>query len=125
MHAQPYSAPYRTFVGYMHAVSICKGCGKTVIDLVQGRVFFKRVAPFYEPGQKEITTKLGILNHCSKDFQCRIVAFRLTIRQWYYILRRDSKFLLACVLLSPSVNKEVLTAKLTQPFNSLFIRFSS
>ena len=25
----------------------------------------------------------------------------LNIRQWYYILRRDSKFLLACVLLSP------------------------
>ena len=26
MHAQPYSAPYRKYVGYMHAVSICKGC---------------------------------------------------------------------------------------------------
>ena len=109
MHAQPYSAPYRKFVGYMHAVSICKGCEKTVIDLVQGRVFFKRVASFYEPGQKEITNKLDILNHCSKDFRCRIVDFRLTIRQWYYILRRDSKFLLACVLLSPSVNKEVFS----------------
>ena len=100
MHAQPYSALYRKFVGYMHAVSICKGCGETEIDLVQG-VLFKRVAPFYEPGQKEITNKLQILHHCSKDFQCRIVAFRLNIRQWYYILRRDSKFLLACVLLSP------------------------
>ena len=39
------------------------------------------------------TNKLQILNHCSKDFQCRIVAFMLNIRQWYNILRRDSKFL--------------------------------
>ena len=110
MHVQPYSAPYRKYVGYMHAVSICKGCGETVIDLE--RVFFKRVAPGYEPGHKEITNKLQILNHCSKDFQCRIVAFMLNIRQWYYILRRDSKFLLACVLLSPSVNEEVFSQQL-------------
>ena len=76
-------------------------------------VFFKRVAPGYEPGHKEITNKLQILNHCSKDFQCRIVAFMLNIRQWYYILRRDSKFLLACVLLSPSVNEEVFSQQFT------------
>ena len=101
MHVQPYSAPYRKYVGYMHAVSICKGCGETVIDLEQG-IF-----------QKGSTNKLQILNHCSKDFQCRIVAFMLNIRQWYYILRRDSKFLLACVLLSPSVNEEVFSQQFT------------
>ena len=37
----------------------------------------------------------------------------LNIRQWYYILRRDSKFLLACVLLSPSVNEEVFSQQFT------------
>ena len=101
MHVQPYSAPYRKYVGYMHAVSICKGCGETVIDLEQG-IF-----------QKGSTNKLQILNHCSKDFQCRIVAFMLNIRQWYYVLRRESKFLLACVLLSPSVNEEVFAQQFT------------
>ena len=37
----------------------------------------------------------------------------LNIRQWYYILRGESKFLLACVLLSPSVNEEVFSQQFT------------
>ena len=70
------------------------------------------------------TNKLQILNHCSKDFQCRIVAFMLNIRQWYYILRRDSKFLLACVLLSPSVNEEVCSHSNLPIITLKFIVFS-
>ena len=67
------------------------------------------------------TNKLQILNHCSKDFQCRIVAFMLNIRQWYYILRRDSKFLLACVLLPPSVNEEVFSQQFTHHNLKIYI----
>ena len=67
------------------------------------------------------TNKLQILNHCSKDFQCRIVAFMLNIRQWYYILRRDSKFLSACVLLPPSVNKEVFSQQFTHHNLKIYI----
>ena len=68
------------------------------------------------------TNKLQILNHCSKDFQCGIVAFMLNIRQWYYILRRDSKFLLACVLLSPSVmNEEVFSQQFTHHNLKIYI----
>ena len=108
MHAQPYSAPHRKYVGYMHAVSIRKGCWETVIDLVQG---------IFQKG----STWLWARALCSKDFQCRIVAFMLNIRQWYYILRRDSKFLLASVLLSPSVNEEVFSQQFTHHNLKIYI----
>ena len=50
------------------------GGGGTVLDLVQG--IFQKGSTFLW-GHKEIINKLQILNHCSKDFQSRIVAFRL------------------------------------------------
>ena len=45
----------------------------------------------------------------------------LNIRQWYYILRRESKFLLACVLLSPSVNEEVFSQQFTHHNLKIYI----
>ena len=45
-----------------------------MLDLVQG--IFQKGSTFLW-GHKEIINKLQILNHCSKDFQSRIVAFRL------------------------------------------------
>ena len=49
----------------------------------------------------------------------------LNIRQWYNILRRDSKFLLACVLLSPSVNEEVFSQQFTHHNLKTYIGLAS